>query len=215
MWVKICGTTNLEDALLAADAGADAIGFVFAESPRKVDTAQVRAILEGLPDGIETIGVFVDASAGEIAEIARECGLTGVQLHGGSDDNTTKRLRLEFGPEFRILRVLHYGGEIQADLQQAVAERGIDGVLVDSRSATAVGGTGVRFDWHEARQTIFSGHQAIRLIAAGGLNPENVGEAIRLLRPWGVDVVTGVEATPGKKNPDALRQFIQAARAAQ
>ncbi len=213
MWVKICGTTNLEDALLAADAGADAIGFVFAESQRKVDTGQARAIIEGLPVGIETIGVFVEAGAGEIAEIARECGLTGVQLHSGIGADASRRLRVEFGGELRILRVLHYEAGVVGKLKECVEDSSIDGVLVDSRTAAAVGGTGVRFDWEEARQKIFSGNLTTRLIAAGGLNAENVGDAIRLLQPWGVDVVTGVEAKPGKKDPLKIRAFIEAARA--
>jgi phosphoribosylanthranilate isomerase len=213
MWIKICGTTNVEDALLASEAGADAVGFVFAESPRKVNTGVVRPIVDSLPLEIEKIGVFVDASADEIAEIARECGLTGVQLHSGIADDAVKRLRSEFGAGLKILRVLHYGAEIEESLRLA-AETAVDGVLVDSRTAAAVGGTGVRFDWEEARRTIFGGERKMKLIAAGGLNAENVGEAICVLKPWGVDVVTGVECAPGRKDPEKVKKFIEAVRAA-
>lgn len=213
MWIKICGTTSIEDALLACNAGADALGFVFAESPRKVDTGIVRPIIDHLPDEVEKIGVFVDASAEEMAAIARECGLTGVQLHSGIADEAVKRLRAEFGAGLRVLRVVHYGAGIEEELKKIALERAVDGVLVDSRTATAVGGTGVSFDWEAARRTVFGGERKMKLIAAGGLNAENVGEAIRLLKPWGVDVVTGVEAAPGKKDMEKVKKFIAAARA--
>ena len=211
MWIKICGTTNIVDALLACDAGADAVGFVFAKSPRRVDTGTVRPIIDELPQDVEKIGVFVDASAEEMAAIARECGLTGVQLHAGIADEAVKRLRAEFGAELKILRVLHYGPEVAASLQRLSDEQ-IDGVLVDSCTATAVGGTGVRFDWGEARRTVFGSERKMKLIAAGGLNAENVAEAIATLRPWGVDVVTGVEAVPGKKDAGKVKRFIEAVR---
>ncbi len=214
MWIKICGTTTIEDALLACEAGADAVGFVFAESPRKVNTGIVRPIVDNLPQEIEKIGVFVDASADEMAEIARECGLTGVQLHSGIADDAVKRLRAEFGTGLKILRVLHYSAEIEGSLRKVAADEDVDGVLVDSRTATAEGGTGVRFDWEEARRTIFGGERKMKLIAAGGLNAENVVEAIATLKPWGVDVVTGVEAAPGKKDPAKIKRFIEAARGA-
>ena len=215
MWIKICGTTNVEDALLASEAGADAVGFVFAESPRKVNTGIVQPIVDSLPLEIEKIGVFVDASADEIAEIARECGLTGVQLHSGIADDAVKRLRAEFGAGLKILRVLHYGPDVAESLQSVAADAALYGVLVDSRTAAAVGGTGVRFDWAEARRTIFGSERKMKLIAAGGLNAENVSEAIRVLKPWGVDVVTGVEWAPGKKDRAKVKRFIEAARAAQ
>jgi phosphoribosylanthranilate isomerase len=215
MWVKICANTSFEDAQFAVDAGADAVGFVFAESVRRVIPAQVRAITPKLPAEIEKYGVFVDASFEEIAGTVEGCGLTGVQLHATNDPAQASRLREHFlgarGP-IRILKVIHYGGDLEAQLREAQSDSAIDGVLVDSRTATLVGGTGRKFDW-EAASGSFRGSR-LRMIVAGGLNAENVGEAIRTLRPWGVDVASGVESAPGKKDPAKVRAFVENARIA-
>ena len=215
LWVKICGNTSLADAQLAADAGADAVGFVFAPSPRRVTPEQVAAITPHLPALIEKIGVFVDADFDTIAAAVEFAGLTGVQLHTGGADGLTAQLRKRFGPGLRILRVIHFGEAAAQQLEEAHSDTSIDGVLVDSRTATAVGGTGITFDWQVARTTIFAGESALKLIAAGGLNPANVAEAIATLRPWGVDVVSGVESSPGYKDVDKVRAFVANARAAQ
>jgi phosphoribosylanthranilate isomerase len=236
MWIKICGTTNLDDARLAIDAGADALGFVFAKSPRRVTPEQVAAITRELPPSIEKYGVFVDADFDEIAATVRTAGLTGVQLHGAAPSSgpisaadLAGRLREHFGAGLGILRVLHYdtspgdaslgdaklgdtGFAAQLDgLRQCPA---IDAVLVDSRSAQAMGGTGTRFDWQAARASLRAAREQLRIIVAGGLSPENVGAAIATLEPWGVDVVSGVEAAPGRKDPARVKQFITTARAA-
>lgn len=211
VWIKICANTSLEDALLAADAGADAVGFVFAPSPRRVTAAEVAAIAPRLPADIEKIGVFVDASFEEIAAAVRQCGLTGVQLHAEIEAQTVANLRAAFGPVLKILRVVHFGPQALAQAKTYAADPNVDGVLVDSRTATAVGGTGISFDWNEAARTLFADGK-LKLIAAGGLKPENVGEAIRLLRPWGVDVASGVEAAPGRKDPERVETFIRNAR---
>jgi len=211
IWIKICGNTSLADAQLAADAGADAVGFVFAPSPRCVTLTQVAEIVPHLPAAIEKIGVFVDASFDEIASTVEACSLTGVQLHFDAPAELSARLRRQFGKRLRILRVVHYD-----------AERGVhfgddpnsDAVLVDSRTAKATGGTGVAYDWIEASKTIFQA-PALRkqhLVVAGGLSPANVAEAIATLRPWGVDVVSGVEAAPGTKSHDKVRAFMANAR---
>lgn len=217
LWVKICGNTSAEDALLAAEAGADAVGFVFAPSPRRVNVEQVAAIVPKLPDAIEKIGVFVDASLAGIAAAVRACGLTGVQLHSDAGADAPQRLRAEFGPErnppLRILRVVHFGADAARLAAEYAADANVDGVLVDSRTATALGGTGIAFDWAEARRTVFRGGGA-RLVAAGGLSPENVAKAIATLWPWGVDVVSGVEAAPGRKDAAKVRAFVENARAA-
>ena len=213
LWVKICGNTSLADAQLAADAGADAVGFVFAPSPRQVTPEQVAAITPHLPASIENIGVFVDADFATIAAAVELAGLTGVQVHPGGPDALTAQLRERFGPKLRILRVIHFGEDAARQLSSASSDASIDGVLVDSRTATAVGGTGVAFDWQAARATIFSRGNSLRLVAAGGLNPENVVEAIATLHPWGVDVVSGVELSPGYKDADKVREFIANARA--
>lgn len=214
MWVKICGNTNLEDAQLAVETGANALGFVFAESPRRVSAAEVSLITPHIPDAIEKYGVFVDSNFETIARAVKEGGLTGVQLHSNDDRLLPAKLREHFGPALRILQVIHYTQDLEAQLKSLQHERSIDAVLIDSRTALAVGGTGIRFDWNKASDSFQDSASHLRLIAAGGLNPDNVAEAIRILQPWGVDVVTGVEAVPGKKDPARIKAFITAARIA-
>ena len=212
MWVKICANTSLEDAQLAAQAGADAVGFVFAPSPRRVTAAQVAEITPHLPATVEKIGVFVDAGLDEICSTVRACGLTGVQVHSNANPDLIKELRARLGAAMRIIRVVHFSPDAAAEIREIVADSNIDAVLVDSRTANAVGGTGTAFNWADARATIFGHPGAAKLIAAGGLTPANVGEAITTLRPSGVDVASGVEASPGRKDPAKVRQFIAAAR---
>ena len=214
MWIKICGNTNLEDAAHAAETGADAVGFVFAESPRHVTATQVSAITPHLPAGLEKIGVFVSTGFDEIVQTITSCSLTGVQLHAHQDMTLASRLRDHFGTELKILRAVHYAQDLASQLDAAQQDRSVDGVLVDSRTATAIGGTGVRFDWQAARKEFFAAASHLKLIAAGGLKPENVTEAIHTLQPWGVDVVSGVEAAPGKKDPARVKAFVHAAKIA-
>jgi phosphoribosylanthranilate isomerase len=211
MWIKICGNTNLEDARFAAESGADALGFIFAPSPRRVEAEQVRQIIEQLPGQVEKYGVFVDAGFDEIVATVEAACLTGVQLHRSADSTLPIRLRRHFGGHLNILRVLHYKAQ-DFELQLA-ALSGEDGVLVDSSSVRAVGGTGTTFDWQAARTSFERAGGDLRLIAAGGLSPENVRQAIDILQPWGVDVVSGVERTPGKKDPARVLAFIQSAQA--
>ena len=218
IWIKICGNTSLEDALLAAEAGADAVGFVFAPSPRQVTAEQVATIVPHLPVTVEKIGVFVDATLEEIVSTVEVCGLTGVQLHFDADFELPASLRERLGPELRILRVIHYDEQTAARCAAQIAECGqnphVDAVLVESRTSVAAGGTGVTFDWVEARKAISENAEVRkRLIAAGGLTPANVAEAIATLRPWGVDVVSGVESAPGKKDPEKVRMFVARAKA--
>ncbi len=216
LWIKICATTSLEDARLAAEAGADAIGFVFAPSPRRVTAVQVAAIVPNLPPEIEKIGVFVDAAFEEIEGTMRACGLTGVQLHSNADDDMPRRLRESFGPSLRIVRVVHFGADAAIQVARIDRDANIDAILVDSRTAAAIGGTGVSFDWAAARATLFEAADGrkLRRITAGGLTPANVAQAITTLRPWGVDVVSGVESSPGRKDSTKVREFIANARAA-
>jgi phosphoribosylanthranilate isomerase len=230
VWIKICGNTSLEDALVAVEtgvptdrsssvgweAGADAVGFVFAPSPRRVTLAEVAAITPHLPASVEKIGVFVDAALEEIVSTVRLCGLTGVQLHFDAEPELPARLHKRLGPEVRILRVIHFSAESAGQHAAQIAEYDkdphVDAVLVDSRTAAAVGGTGLAFAWEAARATLFQDAKARRRIAAGGLTPANVAEAISALRPWGVDVVSGVEAAPGRKDPAKVREFVRRAR---
>lgn len=217
VWIKICGNTSLEDARLAVEAGADAVGFVFAQSPRRVTVAQAAAICQQLPGNVEKIGVFVGAGLDEIYAAVQACGLTGVQLHFDAATDLPARLHGRLGSEVKILRVVHFDAGNAARASRQVEDHGrnlhLHGVLVDSRTAAAVGGTGVPFDWAEARKTVFGDARGLKLIAAGGLSPENVMEAIATLEPWGLDVASGVEAEPGRKDARKVREFVRLVRA--
>jgi phosphoribosylanthranilate isomerase len=219
MWIKICGNTSLDDARSAVDAGANAVGFVFAESPRQVTWAQVRAIAPRLPKTVEKYGVFVDPSFEDVVASVVACGLTGVQLHTTSDPGLALRLREHFAAipargRLGILRVVHYASDFDGQLEELRRDHAVDGVLIDSRTAKAVGGTGVAFDWRAAQTSFLRNAPHLRLIVAGGLNPESVASAIYTLQPWGVDVASGVEASPGKKDPGKVRAFVDAVRKA-
>jgi phosphoribosylanthranilate isomerase len=212
LWIKICANTSLADAQLAADAGADAVGFVFAPSPRRVTPDQAAAIIPHLPSTLEKFGVFVDAGLDEIGSTVEAAGLTGVQLHFDAPLELPAQLRIQFGRNLRILRVVHFDAAIQA----LPDDPEIDALMVDSRTAGAVGGTGTTFDWNLAAATFFRNAPALDrgIVVAGGLTPENVAEAIATLHPWGVDVVSGVESAPGRKDPAKVRAFIANALAA-
>jgi phosphoribosylanthranilate isomerase len=235
LWIKICANTTLADAQLAADAGADAVGIVFAPSPRRVTTAQAAAIIPHLPPALEKIGVFVDASFDEIASTVETTGLTGVQLHFDASAELSAQLRARFGADLRILRVLRVdfrpqlptlqsGENFDREAAYRIAQEGVrfaapfddpnvDAVLADSFSMTTRGGTGQSYDWGLAAVTLFQ-VTGKNKIATGGLPPDNVAEAITILHPWGVDVVSGVESAPGRKDPAKVRAFIANARAA-
>jgi phosphoribosylanthranilate isomerase len=223
LWVKICANTSLADARLAVDAGADAVGFVFAPSPRRVTAEQVAAIAPHLPATVEKIGVFVDAELGEIESTVRACGLTGVQLHYEAGPDLPAQLKESFGSSLRVLRVVHFSANAAEYAAAIDRDPNVDAILVDSHSAAAPGGTGIAFDWQAARGALFPIAEARenaetrerhRRIAAGGLTPANVAQAIATLRPWGVDVASGVESSPGKKDPHKLSDFVANARAA-
>jgi len=217
LWIKICGNTSLEDALVAAEAGADALGFVFAPSLRRVTAEQVAAIAPHLPSGVEKIGVFVKAELEEIVSTVQCTGLTGVQLHWDAPSELPAQLRERLGPGVRVLRVVHFSAESAAQHAAQIAKHVLNphvhAVLVDSRTAKAAGGTGVAFNWDAAGKAFFQKNSDQKIIAAGGLNPENVAEAILALRPWGVDAVSGVEAAPGRKDAAKVREFVRHARA--
>jgi phosphoribosylanthranilate isomerase len=218
LWIKICGNTSLEDAQLAVMAGADAVGFVFAPSPRQVTVSEVAAIVKHLASPAEKIGVFVDAVMDEIYSAVRVCGLTGVQLHSAAGPQMPAKLRQRLGPDLRILRVVHFDAnaaeKMVAEIAQHDRDPHVDAVLLDSRTATAVGGTGVAFDWTSAQSIFSQDAKACKRIVAGGLNHQNVADAIATLRPSGVDVVSGVESAPGTKDPFKVRAFVERARLA-
>ncbi|GGA69465.1 N-(5'-phosphoribosyl)anthranilate isomerase [Edaphobacter acidisoli] len=220
MWIKICANTNLEDAQLAAQLGADAVGFVFAPSKRRVTAEQVAAITPHLPTSVERVGVFDSLDAEEIARAVRTAGLNAIQLHSNPDHALARRLHDLFHGEVKIIQTVHW--KVDADdansttvakqLREIASENIADRVLIDSKAGAATGGTGITFDWEQARATLAENSRPLKLIVAGGLRPENVAEAISRLKPWGVDVASGVESTPGKKDPSKLAAFINAAR---
>ena len=231
MWVKICGNTNLNDAQLATRLGADAVGFVFAPSPRQVSASQVAAITPHLPPQVERIGVFSSRDADQIASTALEAGLTAVQLHGGLDENLARQLAEHLAGSVRIIQALHWALDLPSpqglgqpahspatllatQIVRIVSLRLTDRILIDSKVGAATGGTGVAFDWDAARSLFAYAPHGVHMIVAGGLNPRNVAHAIAQLKPWGVDVSSGVELSPGRKDPELLARFIENARAA-
>ncbi|MFP4057070.1 MAG: phosphoribosylanthranilate isomerase [Candidatus Brocadiia bacterium] len=200
--VKICGITRPEDAEAAADAGADAIGLVFAESPRRVTEDQAAEVLAALPPYVAPVALFVDAPAEHVRRLCRSLGIRTVQLHGDEGPELARQLEgLCVVKAFRIRR--------EADVE-AIAGYPAAAYLLDSKVAGRRGGTGVAFDWDLALRAKRHG----RIILAGGLGPENVAEAVRRVRPYGVDVSSGVEAEPGRKDGAKVRAFVAAARAA-
>lgn len=219
MWIKICGITNPEDARTAVDAGADALGFVFYEkSPRKVDLETARNIVRELPPDIEKVGVFVDADAETIRATTAKAGLTAIQLHGKDPVDDFWQSSQPPAERLGISRViLAIPGDRLKEGGVSISERArneIFALLLDAQCNGQFGGTGATFDWKGTRGMVQILGLHLPIIVAGGLTPFNVAEAIKLLQPFGVDVSSGVEAHPGKKDPAKIRAFIDAARAA-
>ncbi len=221
MWIKICGNTNLHDCQRAAELGADAVGFVFAPGKRTVTAPQVAAITPRLPAALEKIGVFTTGSFADVLATAREAGLTGVQLHGAFAPGLLQQLRQALPRPHRVIQVLHWYTDVPAEQQLGSFAKQVedvernataDAVLLDSRTETASGGTGVTFDWRAARPAVAP--LTTPLIVAGGLNARNVAEAVAALDAWGVDVASGVERSPGQKDEEKVAAFIRNARAA-
>jgi len=198
--VKICGITTVEDGLHAARCGADALGLVFyPKSSRCVTPEQARKIIEALPPLVTTIGLFVNHSAVEIADIARFCGLDVLQLHG---DETPEQCQL---PPWRVVKALRVRDE---DSLAELAAYRVSALLLDTWRPDSYGGTGHRFNWQLAVQAA----QQRPIILAGGLTPANVAEAVRTVRPYGVDVSSGVESAPGRKDPELVAAFVRNAK---
>jgi phosphoribosylanthranilate isomerase len=200
--VKICGITNAGDARVAADAGADAVGFIFAQSPRRVDAEEARRISIALPENIIKVGVFVDEEPAEILRISREVGLDLVQLHGDEPPETVTALRVAGVKVMKALRVRD-GASLEA-LDEYEAEL----FLLDAYSARARGGTGERFDWRVAKSVKVRDN----IVVSGGLGPENVREAVGFFEPFGVDASSSLEDEPGRKNGERVRRFVLAAK---
>ena len=220
MWIKVCANTSLEDALLAAGLGADAVGFVFAQSSRRLTPAQAAAITPHLPDAVERIGVFDTQDASEIVATVAHARLTGVQLHGSLDLRLVRYLHQALGKGITLIQTLHWNitpgapssaEAVSEQLRSIRQQTSIERIMVDSRVGGASGGTGIPFNWNDAAEVLSAELGDLHLIVAGGLRPENVQHAIHSLSPWGVDVATGVEASPGKKDPEKLKAFLRKA----
>jgi phosphoribosylanthranilate isomerase len=208
-WIKICGITNLEDARIAVEAGADALGFVFhPASPRNVSTVTVKAITASLPAQIEKLGVFVSPTA-NIADTVTRAGLTGVQLH--FTNTPTEPLNFPGSTFKKFLALNTDQTRAGTDIASYLTEP-IDALFLDSGTPDKPGGTGKAFDWKAASGVVRALSRGHKIVVAGGLTPENVVEAVHTLKPWGVDVSSGVEARPGKKDPEKIQAFIQAVR---
>lgn len=200
MRVKICGITNSEDAQAAIELGADALGFVFAKSPRQVTKEQVRDIIERLPPFVSPVGVFVDEQVDTMKEICNFCHIHTVQLHGNEDPLYLNDLK-----GYKIIKAFRIREE---DDLKLLANYKPHAFLLDSYVKGVMGGTGMPFKWEIARQA----HKYGAIILSGGLIPENVREAIHIVKPYGVDVSSGVEASQGKKDKALMKRFIMNAK---
>jgi phosphoribosylanthranilate isomerase len=224
-WVKICGMTNLEDALAAVEAGADAVGFVFYEkSPRNVSVEVAREIVEKLPENVEKVGVFVGETAETVREIVEKAELTMAQTYPNFRDPLS--IPNDQFLERALARVIvalpaNQLWDEESDNPDVITgfrasnmfRDRIAAVLLDSGASDRPGGTGQKFDWQSVVPlTELMGRIRLRLIVAGGLTPGSVEGAMRALTPWGVDVASGVEASPGKKDPGKVRAFVKAVR---
>ena len=199
--VKVCGMTSLKDALVAVEGGSDAVGFIFyKKSPRSVTMKTVREIVLELPPFVDTVGVFVDETAEQINKIADYCNLDIIQLHGDESPTFCKKIRRKVIKAFRI-----------KDMQSVkkLSSFQVSGFLLDTFSDNLHGGTGKVFDWNLALPAKKFGP----VIMAGGLTPNNVQQAVRQIRPYGVDVCSGVESEPGIKDHKKVRAFLNNAKA--
>ncbi len=199
IFVKICGITDVDDALLAAGLGADAIGMIFAASSRRITTGRSREIVRRLPPEVLTVGVFRNERRERVVETANTIGLRAVQLHGHESPEDTRWIAERVPAVIRAFSA-------QDPALTRHAEYGPVRLLVDSPEP----GSGTTFDWSRLGELQLNRP----ILLAGGLDPENVAEAIEMVRPWGVDVASGVESSPGHKDPVKVRRFISAARSA-
>jgi len=197
--IKVCGNTELEGVRVAVGLGVDLLGFIFARSPRRVTVEQARDLIAEVPESIGRVGVFVDEPTDQIAAVAGACALTAIQLYREPAPQD-RALGLQLLPALR----LRAGEDGSARLEPG------DHPLLDTYAPDAIGGTGRTWDWSLADSLA----QRYPVIVSGGLNAENVGAAVARLKPWGVDVSSGVERSPGIKDPARLRAFVAAVRAA-
>ncbi|MGH2771827.1 MAG: phosphoribosylanthranilate isomerase [Actinomycetota bacterium] len=205
-FIKICGITRLGDARAAVDSGADALGFVFARSPRRVPVKRAARISSAVPPGVLRFGVFVDADLARITQTVNEAGLDAVQLHGNEPPALAGQLREVF-PELFICKAVRIAGR---DGFAGVYAWAADAIMVDSKNPAAPGRQSRRIplSWLEDLEVD-------KMIVAGGLDPRSVGSVVRRAAPWGVDVSRGVESEPGKKDPALIEAFVRAVRRAE
>ncbi|MDD5773286.1 MAG: phosphoribosylanthranilate isomerase [bacterium] len=196
--IKICGITKLEDALACIDYGADAIGFVFAESPRRIDRSRCKEIVDRLPPFITTVGLFANQPQKEVDETVKYLHLDILQFHGDESPEFCSNFNKRIIKAFRI--------SDKNDLKKLDNYK-VSAYLLDSYDSKKLGGTGKTFDWG-----LIKGIKNKRIILAGGLTPDNVGEAIRECLPYGVDVSSGVEKSPGIKDHKKIKKFIEAVK---
>ncbi len=201
--VKICGITNLEDALYAAECGADALGFIFyPKSPRFIEKTKAKEIISKLPPFITTVGVFVNESMENIVNTIHECNINIVQLHGDETPDYCSKVPMK---AIKAIRVK------DEDSLKQIAEYKTSTFLLDTYSENSYGGTGKIFNWNLAIKAKGYG----RIILSGGLTPDNVNEAIERVKPYGVDVSSGVEEREGKKDKIKVREFIKRVRSSE
>jgi len=197
--VKICGITNYEDALFAAESGADALGFIFADSPRKIEPQAARDIIMRLPPFVKSVGVFVDEAPERITEIVSLCGIDLIQLHG----KETPDICAQFMP--RVIKTIAVKDDSSLMDIQAYSGK-VRGLLLDTWSEKMAGGTGRTFNWDLA---IKIKEMQMPVILSGGLGPSNIREAVSKVRPYAVDVNSGVEERPGKKSHELIPLFFK------
>ena len=198
--VKVCGITNLEDAWTAIEAGTDALGFVFVpNTPRYIKPDDAKAIMRQIPPLVTTIGLFVNAGGTQIRDVAKKCRLDAIQLHGNESPELCHSLNLRIIKAFRIK---------ESEPLNILSKFQVDAYLLDTYVKGKLGGTGKTFDWNLACRAKKYG----QIILAGGLNPSNVSTAINQVKPYAVDVSSGVEAEPGRKDPKKVRDFIRTVR---
>lgn len=198
--VKICGITRLDDALHAVRSGADALGFVFHEaSPRHLNPEQAASIIKALPPFVQVVGLFVNAESEFVNATAGKCRLDLVQLHGDEPPEYCDLIERRVIKAFRIKAI---------DSIEPIKNYRVAGILLDAFSPNAYGGTGITFNWEIA----LAAAKNVPVILAGGLNPDNVRQAVEMVAPYGVDVSGGVETAPGRKDPEKVTEFIRRAK---
>ena len=202
--IKICGITNLDDGLEAIAAGVDALGFVFVpNTPRYITPSQAKLVIKQLPPFITNVGLFVDSEIDEIEDIVNHCKLDAVQLHGNESPEMCSQISLQT----KVIKSFHVKKELQV-LRNEIANYRVAAYLLDTFIKGKAGGTGQTFDWRIAEGL------SQRIILAGGLTPDNIGTAIAQLQPYGVDVSSGVEKSPGKKDTNKIYSFVRQVRKA-